>query len=85
VSAQVDTPLRLLLVDDEDAIQRMFSRYLTRRGHRVEVASDGREALGAIDALDEGEAYDVILTDLRMPGMSGDALYARLLKSMMTN
>jgi CheY-like chemotaxis protein len=70
-------PLRVLVVDDEAPIRRSLARYLERRGHRVDEASDGREALARVQ--EAGAApYDVILADLRMPGVSGDRLLAEL-------
>jgi PAS domain S-box-containing protein len=66
--------LRILLVDDEEAIRRVAARFFTRRGHVVDVASDGAEALSMIGR----QSYDVILTDLRMPGMSGEVLLQTL-------
>ncbi|MBA2670369.1 MAG: response regulator [Gemmatimonadetes bacterium] len=67
-------PLRVLIVDDEPAIRRVLTRYLSRRGHAVDEASEGAAALRMI----ENAPYDVILTDLRMPGMGGEELLARL-------
>ncbi len=70
-------PLRVLVVDDEAPIRRSLVRYLERRGHRVDEASDGSEALARLgDAGDE--PYDVILADLRMPGLGGERLLAEL-------
>ena len=68
--------LRVLVVDDEDGIRRTLARFLTRRGHRVSVAAEGGEALRLLDEAEDG--FDVILTDVRMPGLSGDRLHARL-------
>ena len=62
--------LSILVVDDEEPIRRALLRYLERRGHRVAAASDGAEALKLI----ERHSYDVILSDLRMPGMGGERL-----------
>lgn len=69
-------PLRLLLIDDEPAIRSALSRFLTRRGHAVDTAGDGAEALRLLG--DCAPLYDVILSDLRMPGISGDELLATL-------
>lgn len=70
-------PLRVLIVDDEPAIRTALARYLTRRrGHTVTEAGDGEEALRLLAAA--GEPYDVIVSDLRMPGLSGDQLLLRL-------
>ena len=67
---------RVLVVDDEDSIRRTLARYLVRRGHRVSVAAEGGEALRLLEEAQEG--FDVILSDVRMPGLSGDLLLARL-------
>jgi PAS domain S-box-containing protein len=66
---------RILVVDDEPTIRSVVSRYLRRRGHTVEEASDGAEALRRVASSPE---FDLILTDLRMPGMDGDELFAAL-------
>lgn len=66
--------LRVLLVDDEEAIRRPMVRYLTRRGAQVIEAGDGLEALGRLGQ----EEVDLIIVDLRMPRMGGAALYAKL-------
>ncbi len=67
-------PLRVLVVDDEAAIRRAVARFLTRRGHRVDEAPEGTAALEALLGAD----YDVILSDLRMPGLSGAQLLEHL-------
>jgi len=74
----VDT-LRILVVDDEPAIRRVLTRYLARRGHRIDTASEGAEAIRLLHAAagDDGD-YDVVVSDLRMPGLGGEELYARL-------
>ncbi len=58
---------RILLVEDNPVNQRVASGLLTRRGHDVTVAQDGREALARL----EHEAFDLVLMDLQMPVMSG--------------
>jgi PAS domain S-box-containing protein len=59
--------LRLLLVDDNPANQKLGQYILQDRGHVVELADDGRRALELIAASD----YDVVLMDVQMPGMDG--------------
>jgi PAS domain S-box-containing protein len=75
VHAQLhDRPLRILLVDDEEALRRSGVLYFTNIGHHIDVAADGAEALSLL----EGETYDAIISDLRMPGMGGETLLQRL-------
>ena len=74
----VVVPLRVLLVDDEDAVRRVVARFLRRRGHHVDEAAEGRAALDLIEAARGGDRYHVIVSDLRMPGLGGDELLARL-------
>jgi CheY-like chemotaxis protein len=55
----------ILIVDDEAEVSRSIARVLRRRGYTVRIAGSGAEALGMLDEV------DVLLTDVRMPGMSG--------------
>ena len=64
----------ILVVDDEPEIGQMLRDILEREGHRVEIASNGREALAAL----QGRAVDLIVADLRMPEMDGPGLYRAL-------
>jgi PAS domain S-box-containing protein len=59
--------LRVLLAEDNNVNQRLAVRLLEKRGHRVVVASNGREAL---DALEKGK-FDLVLMDVQMPEMDG--------------
>lgn len=58
---------RLLLVEDDDSFREVMSSNLTDAGYEVVAASGGREALDLFDPA----TVDVVITDLRMPGMSG--------------
>ena len=60
-------PLRLLLVEDNPANQKLTTYILQDRGHTVEIAGDGHEAV----FLTERNRYDAILMDVQMPGMDG--------------
>jgi CheY-like chemotaxis protein len=60
-------PLRVLLVEDNPANQKLAAYILQDRGHLVEMAGDGQEAL----YLTEQNRYDVILMDVQMPEMGG--------------
>lgn len=68
------THLNILVVDDEPAILSSVGRILEKIGHSVRTASSGEEAL----EIARDEAIDVIISDLRMPGMSGPELHQRL-------
>jgi EAL domain-containing protein (putative c-di-GMP-specific phosphodiesterase class I)/ActR/RegA family two-component response regulator len=59
--------LRLLLVDDDPAVLRAYAIALTRNGAVVETAANGREAAERV----KGEAFDVIVSDIMMPEMTG--------------
>jgi two-component system sensor histidine kinase/response regulator len=59
--------LRILVAEDNAVNQRLATRLLEKRGHRVVVAANGREALAAVDK----EKFDLILMDVQMPEMDG--------------
>jgi CheY-like chemotaxis protein len=65
---------RILLVDDEEAILYVFQKYLERAGFAVVAAANGLDAI----ALFEAGGVDALVTDQRMPGMTGDALIQHL-------
>jgi len=60
-------PARILVVEDEDAIAQGLLFNLERKGHSVELESNGREALERVRA----GRYDLILLDVRLPEMDG--------------
>lgn len=57
----------ILVVDDEPLLRQNLSKFLEIIGHEPHVASDGREALEAIESSD----IDLVLTDVNMPDMDG--------------
>jgi len=59
--------LRILFADDESSLQECMSLELPRMGHEVTVCPDGYTAIAAI----ERNAYDCLIVDLDMPGLSG--------------
>lgn len=73
VSAECSRP-RLLIVDDEGGIVRALVRAL-QRGWDIDTCGSAEAALERIEA---GERYDVVLSDLRLPVMSGGELYGAL-------
>lgn len=66
---------RILVVDDDPAIRDILFDHLSFQGHKVVLASDGREAL---DAYRRGERFDLIVTDIEMPRLSGTELVGQL-------
>ena len=65
---------RILLADDEDAGRETLAVVLREEGYQVDTAADGLEAIAALG----GNAYDVVITDLRMPGADGLAVLQRV-------
>ena len=68
-------PLRVLVVDDEETIRRFVERVLNDAGYATKAAGSGAEALqiGSTPG-----AFDILVTDLMMPEMSGDELARRM-------
>ncbi len=67
---------RVLVVDDEEPIRAMLSRYLGERGFHTAVAATGYEALDLL----EREFFDLVLSDVRMPGMDGIVLLGEIVR-----
>lgn len=68
---------KILVIDDETALCKLYQRMLTKLGYEVEVAFDGEKAIQHI----EQGSYDLIISDLRMPGLNGEMIYDHLLTS----
>jgi len=66
--------LRILIAEDDRELRQMFSHVLTKHGYSVTGASDGQQALDAMDA----DYYDMIITDIMMPNMDGYELVRQL-------
>jgi CheY-like chemotaxis protein len=69
------TTLSVLVVDDEEPMRQVMSRMLTAAGYHVTLAGSGREALERFTA---APSFDLLVTDLFMPGMEGDELARQL-------
>ncbi len=65
---------RILVADDEDSIRWVLSKAFSKRDYQVDLASTGTDAL----ELSRKNAYDLAILDIKMPGMSGLDLLARL-------
>jgi DNA-binding response OmpR family regulator len=66
----------ILLVDDESAVRHLCAKALTRAGYRVHEACNGPEALRLFDVY--GDTIDLLLTDMKMPFMTGSELARHL-------
>ena len=67
--------LRILVVDDEPNVCLSLRRHLEDEGHEVHTAADGLQALARFEA---DATWDLVLTDWKMPGMTGDELAATI-------
>lgn len=67
--------ISVLVVDDEDPVRRFVERVLREAGYTTAVAADGAEAIQIAATLDP---FDLVVTDVMMPRMSGDELSRRL-------
>jgi len=68
------TQARVLVVDDDPVVAKSFDRVLSGKGYAVITARDGPEALEKLAR----EDYDAVFTDMRMPGMDGLEVAARI-------
>lgn len=73
---ETPSPETVLLVDDEDALRRLLREMLLAYGYEVLEASDGAQALKICQHHDG--RIDLLLSDVKMPGMSGPELAVRL-------
>jgi two-component system cell cycle sensor histidine kinase/response regulator CckA len=69
-------PGAVLLVEDDAEVRALFATFLRQVGHTVVEAADGREALDAFDA--HGGAFDIVVSDVVMPHLSGPSLVRAL-------
>ena len=66
---------RVLVVDDQTPVRELVAAVLSADGHAVETARDGADALRILDGR---PAFDLIVSDLKMPGLDGPSLYLEL-------
>ena len=66
----------ILVVDDEEMIVELYLQLLQALGHSIDTASTGVEALRKIESRD----YDLVITDIKMPRMSGIQLYEKVME-----
>ncbi len=65
--AHGEEPIRILVAEDDDEMRELILRVLADEGYAVVVARDGNEAMSLL----EGGAFDLVLSDVRMPGSDG--------------
>lgn len=73
---EADGHVRILVVDDEEMLCDMLFDVLSQAGYTVKTARDGNDAIAQI----ENEPFEIVITDLKMPGMSGLELLQRVQK-----
>ncbi len=64
---------RILIIDDDDSLREVVRFILTEAGHNVTPAVSGEEGLAVLD-----EGFDLVITDIRMPGIDGMEVLARV-------
>ena len=74
MKAQPSRQLSALVVDDEDLVRKFVERVMREAGYQTATASDGPEALEVASRL---ESFDILVTDVMMPQMTGDELARR--------
>ncbi len=60
---------RLLIIEDNEEILHLFSKFFRKKEYSVETAADGLEGLKILET--EKESFDIIITDIVMPQISG--------------
>ncbi len=70
----MDKKISILIVDDEESVRDSLYSWFTEDGYRVDVAEHAKKALSLL----ETGSFDIILTDLKMPGMDGLELLQRI-------
>jgi len=70
----MEKKIAILIVDDEESVRESLNLWFTEDGYRVECAENAKKALSIL----ESDVFDIILTDLKMPGMDGLELLQRI-------
>lgn len=68
---ELPTRGRVLIAEDDDELADLLSAVLGAEGLTVDTVSTGTQLLSALDESDTVPKYDVVLSDLRMPGLTG--------------
>ncbi len=70
----MEKKISILVVDDEESVRDSLSLWFVEDGYRVECAENAKKALSIL----ESDTFDIILTDLKMPGMDGLEMLRRI-------
>jgi len=71
----LDRPIKLLIVDDEKNIRRLYEKAFTQSGYEVLLAENGAAAVEKV----QNEGPDLVILDIRMPGMDGIETLGKIL------
>ncbi|XHH10057.1 MAG: response regulator [Candidatus Bathyarchaeia archaeon] len=63
----IKTPIKIIIIDDDQALQRVFTRILQKEGYQVETAETGSESIEKI----RKNNFDVALIDMKLPDING--------------
>ena len=69
--------MKILVVEDEEGARELFNTILTDEGYEVTLANDGQDALSCM----RGGSFDLVVTDIKMPGMDGLQLLQEIRKA----
>ena len=70
----METDISLLIVDDEESVRDSLYNWFIEDGYKVDCAADAKEALKKVEA----QNFDIILADIKMPGMDGMEMHRRI-------
>lgn len=73
-SRSLDVNRRILIVEDEAPMRELLTSFFSEKGYAVDAVPDGEHAVGCL----EEQEYAVVITEIRMPGMSGLKLLAKI-------
>ena len=77
VPASLSSALRILVIDDHSNLRETLSALLAKEGHQIADVSSAEDAL----SLMASSTFDIIVSDIRLPGMSGLELYSFMMDS----
>ena len=75
----LDIPPKILVVDDEEIIRQGIKRLLAKQDYEVHLAENGEAGLATL----RKESFDIVLLDLKMPGMDGMDVLKSIMKAHM--